>query len=154
MPETTAQQETTAEFTPITSQEQLDGILKNRLNRERAKYADYEELKGKAARLDEIEEAAKSELEKAKEAAASATAELQSLKASIALDKAKDDIAAEYGLPASILRGSSADELREHAKAISEQVKLYPSTKDKGEGRKPTPEQTKNEFVSNLFRKD
>ena len=43
----------TTEFEPITSQEQLDGILKGRLARERekatAKFADYDELKAKAA---------------------------------------------------------------------------------------------------------
>ena len=36
-------------FEAITSQEQLDKILSKRLERERAKYADYEELKQKAA---------------------------------------------------------------------------------------------------------
>ena len=49
------------EFEPITSQEQLDGILKGRLAREReqaaAKYADYDELKAKAAKFDEAEAA-------------------------------------------------------------------------------------------------
>ena len=36
-------------FEAITSQEQLDKILSKRLERERAKYSDYEELKQKAA---------------------------------------------------------------------------------------------------------
>ena len=36
-------------FEAITSQEQLDKVLSKRLERERAKYADYEELKQKAA---------------------------------------------------------------------------------------------------------
>lgn len=47
------------EFEPITSQEQLDGILKGRLARERekatAKFADYDELKAKAAKFDEAD---------------------------------------------------------------------------------------------------
>ena len=41
------------EFTPITSQEQLDQVIKGRIERAQAKaaerYADYDELKAKAA---------------------------------------------------------------------------------------------------------
>jgi hypothetical protein len=49
---------------PITTQEQLENVLKDRLTRERAKYADYEGLKAKAARLDELEAAKQTEDEK------------------------------------------------------------------------------------------
>lgn len=42
----------------------VERILKDRLARERAKYADYEDLKLKAVRLDEIEESNKSELQR------------------------------------------------------------------------------------------
>lgn len=59
-------------FRPITTQEDLDRVLGDRLKRERAKFADYDELKAKAARLDELEAANKSELEKANERAAEA----------------------------------------------------------------------------------
>lgn len=57
------------------SQEELDHILSDRLKREREKYADYADLKEKAAKLDEIEEANKTELEKAQELATRAQAE-------------------------------------------------------------------------------
>lgn len=46
------------------TQADLDRIIADRLARDRAKHADYDELKAKAAKLDEIEEAQKSELEK------------------------------------------------------------------------------------------
>jgi hypothetical protein len=52
-------------FTPITSQDELDRVLSKRLERERSKFADYSDLQAKAKRLDEIEEASKSELDKA-----------------------------------------------------------------------------------------
>ena len=65
MPEDTAHQENT--FEPLTSQEALDRIVTSRLARERAKYADYEELKGKAARLDQLEAESKSELQREQE---------------------------------------------------------------------------------------
>ncbi len=53
------------EFRPITSQDDLNRVLDERLKRERAKYADYKDVKAKAGRLDEIEEANKSEIQKA-----------------------------------------------------------------------------------------
>lgn len=45
------------DFQPITSQEQLNAVLGERLAPERNKFADYDELKAKAAKLDHIEEA-------------------------------------------------------------------------------------------------
>lgn len=54
------------------TQEQLDRIVEDRLKRERAQFADYDDLKAKAAKLDEAEEAQKTELQKAKDAAAEA----------------------------------------------------------------------------------
>ena len=52
------------------TQEQVDAIVAERLKRERAKYADYDDLKTKATKYDEAEEASKSELQKATEKAA------------------------------------------------------------------------------------
>lgn len=52
-------------FTPITSQDDLNRIIADRVSRERNKFADYKDLKAKAAKLDEIEEANKTELQKA-----------------------------------------------------------------------------------------
>jgi len=53
------------EFKPINSQQELNAALKDRLDRERAKFKDYNELKAKAAKLNDIEQANLSELEKA-----------------------------------------------------------------------------------------
>jgi len=47
------------------TQAELERIIGERLGKERAKYADYEDLKTKAARLEEIEAANRSEQEKA-----------------------------------------------------------------------------------------
>lgn len=56
-------------FEAITSQEDLDRRLGERLARERAKFADYDELKKKADEHDKAVEAARTEQEKAVEAA-------------------------------------------------------------------------------------
>lgn len=51
-------------FKPITTQDELNHVLAERLDRERAKFADYKDLKAKAARLDSIEQANQTEAEK------------------------------------------------------------------------------------------
>lgn len=47
-----------AEFTPINSQEEFDAAIASRLERERAKFSDYETLKTNAANLQTQLEAA------------------------------------------------------------------------------------------------
>lgn len=66
-------------FTPIATQDELDRRVGERLARERAKFADYDELKAKAAKLDEVEAANKSELQKAQDAIAERDAKLADL---------------------------------------------------------------------------
>lgn len=56
-------------FEPITSQEDLDKRIGPRLQREREKFSDYDDLKRKAAEFDAAQEASKTEHEKAVEAA-------------------------------------------------------------------------------------
>lgn len=69
-------------FQPITSQADLDRILGERLTRERAKYADYKDLKAKAQQLDVIEESKKTEIQKVQDALAKAQAEAADLRMS------------------------------------------------------------------------
>lgn len=63
------------EFTPITSQDDLNRIIADRISRERAKFSDYKDLKAKAAKFDELDAANKSEIERAAEKAAAAERE-------------------------------------------------------------------------------
>src|SRR5690554_8052175 len=55
---------TAPQFEPITSQEELDRRLADRLRRQLEKYSDYEDLKAAAPPLAEIEEANKTEEQK------------------------------------------------------------------------------------------
>ena len=50
-PESGQPEQVKPEFQPITSQEQLNALLGDRLARERAKFADYDELKAKAEKF-------------------------------------------------------------------------------------------------------
>ncbi len=82
----------TPEFKAITSQEELDRLIGARINKVKSQYADYDDLKTKASKFDEVEQASKSELEKEREARAAAEQErdslrMASLRAEIALSK-------------------------------------------------------------------
>lgn len=67
------------EFTPITSQDELDRRIGDRLARERSKFADYDDLKAKAEKFDQADAANKSELQKAQDALAERDAKLAEL---------------------------------------------------------------------------
>jgi len=69
------------EFKPITSQQELNAALKDRLDRERSKFKDYNDIKAKAAKLDDIEQANLSELEKANGRITTAESERDTAKA-------------------------------------------------------------------------
>lgn len=96
-------------FTPITTQEDLDKVIGARLARERNKYADYDDLKAAASKL------------------ADAEARLAQIDAQAALDKIRNDVAKEAGVPADLLRGSTKDELTTHASALAAALKAQPS---------------------------
>lgn len=107
-------------FVAITSQEQLNAVLADRLKRERSKFGDYADLKAKAARLDEIEQAAKTDLEKATEANAKLTVEIEALK----LSQLRTEIAARKGLDASAARFLTGTTREEIEADVDDLVKL------------------------------
>lgn len=128
------QTESRPEFNPITSQEEFDKAISTRIARERAKYADYDEVKSKAAQLDEVENAKKDELQRATERAEAAERRAAEHEAQIL----RRDVAAAKGLPANLaarLTGSTKDELEADADALAEMFKPASS------GPKPNPQQ-------------
>lgn len=114
------------EFEAITSQEDFDKAIQARIARERAKFADYDSLKESAAKLAEIEEAQKTEAQKQQEALERAQKEL----AELTVAKMRAEVAAEKGVPAALLSGSTQEELEASAAALLE---------FKGEPEKPSP---------------
>lgn len=138
------------------TQEEVNQIVKDRLSRESAKFSDYEELKAKAAKFDEQEEAQKTELQKANEKAAALESELNSLKAENELNAIRSKVASETGLPLNLITATTEELCREQAKAILEYAKpgSYPKVKDNGEtkvtGKQTTREQFKEWAKENL----
>lgn len=114
------------EFKAPASQEEFDRMVSDRLTRERAKFADYDALKEKAAKFDEADAANKTELQKAIERAETAERERdkersESLRSAVALAK---------GLTASQAKrlvGTTREELEADADVLLADLK--PQTK-------------------------
>ncbi len=115
-------------FQPITSQEDLNRVIGERLKR--AKPADYDDLKAKAAKFDEVEQASKTELQKAFDRAAAAEKKAADLEAAEknrmeAEARAKEiagwaeAAAKKHGIPAELIRGADKDEISAHAAALA-----------------------------------
>jgi DNA repair exonuclease SbcCD ATPase subunit len=66
-------------FTPPSSQDELDRIVSKRLERERSKFADYDDLKAKATQFDQLSEQNKTELQKLQDELAERDARLSDL---------------------------------------------------------------------------
>lgn len=112
------------------TQSELNAIISDRLKRESEKYADYETLKAKATRFDEIEEASKTELQKANEKAAKLETELSQLRKNEEIRTIREKVASEHGIPANLLSGDSEETCKEQAKALLEfkSAATYPTT--------------------------
>ena len=110
------QQEQAPSFTPITSQEDLNRVIGERINSVKAKFADYDDLKAKASRLDEIEQASKSELEKAQERIAELEGSVSQAQRAALVTR----IASEEGVIPEVLHGDTEEEMRAAAARIKE----------------------------------
>lgn len=120
------------------TQKELDSIVAERLKRERAKYEGFDELKAKAAKFDELEEASKTELQKVTERAEKLQTELDSIKKSQELENLRAAVAKEAGVPLesmSLLTGETEEVLKEQAKTIMSMLNpsTYPQVPDGGE---------------------
>lgn len=107
-------QEQGKEFTAITSQADFDAAIQARIARERAKFADYDDVKAKADRLVEIENAQKTEAQKQ----ADKLDEIQRENAELKSGKLRAEVAAAKGVPAALLSGSTQAELEAAAEAL------------------------------------
>lgn len=102
------------EYQAPATQADLDRIVENRLAKERAKYAGFDDLKAKAEKFDQAEAANKSELQKAQDAAAAAEKRATDAEAKAL----RGEVAAAKGVPAALLSGSTQEELEAAADAL------------------------------------
>lgn len=152
----TVKQEATENAEKTFTQAEVDAIVGDRLKRERGKWSDYDALKEKASKYDQMEEANKSELQKAIEARDALQSELDSMKAANALREVRETVANETGVPASLLTATTEEDCREQAKNILAYAnpKGYPQVRDAGEVHqlgKPTTKQQFAEWAEKAF---
>lgn len=101
-------------FEPITSQDDFERRLAKRLERERSKFSDYDEVKAKASQFDEFEQKNKSELQKAIERAEAAEQKIGEATRTALHAR----IAADTGVPVEMIRGDDEESARASAQKI------------------------------------
>ena len=77
------------------TQSELDQIIGERLRREREKYADYDELKGKAEKYDQSVETGKTEMQKANEAIENLKTQLSGYMKAEEIRKVREKVASD-----------------------------------------------------------
>ena len=131
------------------TQEEVDAIINGRFGRMMEKYKDYDALKAKADKFDEIEEASKTELQKATERVTALQTELDSLKKANTVRAMREKVAHDTGVPVNLLTADSEDACKEQAKQILEfsRPSGYPQVKDGGEVRTSGKKSTRDSFA-------
>ena len=147
MPESTETPTQGAPAERTFTQAEMDAIIGDRLKRERAKYADYEDVKAKAQQFDAAQEAAKTDLEKAVEERDRLKEQLDRLEAQVeqweserirAEQVAK--AAAEHGVDPALLARMAGD-VDENAQFLKQQLAAqphYPTLNDQGDPKPQT----------------
>ena len=125
-----------AAFNAPASQDELDRIIEQRLAREREKYKDYNALKADSAKLKEIEAENQTALEKAEERAKKAEEKADELEHEKELLTWAEEVSQEIGIPASIIKGNTREEMLAHANQIKDTIPMHANGGEKGE---PTP---------------
>lgn len=109
-------------FVAPASQEELDQIVESRLNRERRKYADYEEVKKRAEEYEKFLDSQKTEDQKRAEEYAQLKAENAQLKQ----QQLRATVAAKYEIPMELmemLNGESEETLNAQAQMLADKLK-------------------------------
>jgi hypothetical protein len=133
-PNNTANAGSTEETGKTFTQTEINAIVEGRLERERAKYADYDSLKEKAGKYDELQESKKTELQKANERAEALQRQLDGLTKEKTVRVAREKVALDTKVPIELLTGETEEDCKKQAEAILKFAKpsRYPETKSKG----------------------
>lgn len=94
------------------TQAEVDAIVSERLKRDRAKYADYDAMKAKAAQVDDLQGERASLQEQADN--------LRDQLGRVQAENLRMSVAARRGVRADLLQGSTEDELEKSADALLE----------------------------------
>lgn len=153
----TVNQETATNEQPkeekLFTQEEVNGFFSKRYSEMMSQLNEY---KAKAEKFDELEEANKSELQKATERAEQLENELKKIKKEESVRQIRAKVASEIGVPVDLLTAETEEACTNQAKAILNFAKpsSYPTVKDAGEVNnvgKPSPRQQFAEWANGAF---
>ena len=114
-----------SEFKPITTQEEFDAAIKERLSREKVKYSDYDQLKSLVEDLKKENVDLKSTIEANYQSKADADKQLEEMQSQIAgyeTARLRTLIALQHGLPydlADRLQGTDEESLKADAERLA-----------------------------------
>ena len=111
-----------SEFKPITTQEEFDNAIKERLSREKSKYSDYDQLKSRVAELEEENVGLKSTIEASNQSKADADKQLEKQIAGYETASLRTRVALQHGLPydlADRLQGTDEESLKADAERLA-----------------------------------
>ena len=118
-----------SEFKPITTQEEFDAAIKERLSREKAKYSDYDQLKSRVEELETENVGLKSTIEANRQSKADDEKQLEELQNQVSgyeTASLRTRIALQYGLPydlADRLQGTDEESLKVDAERLAGYMK-------------------------------
>ena len=141
------------------TQAEVNATIQERLGREKKKYADYDELKEKAKKYDEAQEAGKTELQKAQDDAKKYKDQYEKLKAANEVAEIRAKVSMEMGVPANLLTASTEAACKEQAQAIlnfanpNQGGAGYPYIRDAGESR-PAGSRTTQQIFAEFMKKN
>ena len=118
-----------SEFKVIETQEELDAIIKNRLERVKEKYSDYDDIKALVVQVQDENSSLKSALETSKQETESSNKQIADLEAKISgyeMENLRTRIALQNGLPfdlADRLQGTDGESLKADAERLASFIK-------------------------------
>ena len=145
-----------SEFKPITTQEEFDNAIKERLAREKSKYSDYDQLKSRVTELEEENVGLKSTIEANHQSKSDADKQLEELQKQIAGYETaglRTRVALQYGLPydlADRLQGTDEESFKADAERLAGFMKSNQPVAPVRET-EPVLEKTENTLYKNLI---
>lgn len=106
----------------LLTQDEVDGVVEKRLERERKKFEDYDDLKEKAGKVDKV----KSEYEGKLKEKDTKLSDLEKKLNKTELEKERVSVLREFNIPddvAEFVDGEDADQMRERAEKLSKNIK-------------------------------
>jgi len=114
MPESETKTEVTTTEAKTFTQDQVNAFMAEEKRKTQASFAGYDDFKAKAEKFDQAEQASLSEIERERKARESVEAELKKYQTREQVSQWAVEIVKDSPIPASVLRGSTKEELIEH----------------------------------------